>query len=410
MTRCTHADPPATGSASISDPVAASTSGILTEVTETAAKQNLLDLDREGLERFFVEALDEKRFRAHQVMKWIHHRHVTDFDEMTDLGKTLRAKLHELAEVRVPQIQFEKPSVDGTHKWLLAMDGSNAIEAVYIPDKGRGTLCVSSQVGCALNCTFCSTGTQGFNRNLSTAEIIGQVWVAAKHLGNVPHKQRRLTNVVMMGMGEPLMNFDNVVRAMSVMRDDLGYGLANRRVTLSTAGLVPMIDRLGQESDVSLAVSLHAPNDELRTQLVPLNKKYPIAELMEACVRYAQRRKGESVTFEYTLMKGVNDQPEQARELVQLMREFDNRLQMKDAAKINLIPFNPFPGTRYERPDDVTVRRFQKLLNDAGRIAPVRRPRGDDIDAACGQLKGQVMDRTRRQAEFNKHLAEQEKR
>ena len=381
-----------------------------TEVTDTAAKQNLLDLDREGLERFFVEALDEKRFRAHQVMKWIHHRHVTDFDEMTDLGKTLRAKLHELAEVRVPQIQFEKPSVDGTHKWLLAMDGSNAIEAVYIPDKGRGTLCVSSQVGCALNCTFCSTGTQGFNRNLSTAEIIGQVWVAAKHLGNVPHKQRRLTNVVMMGMGEPLMNFDNVVRAMSVMRDDLGYGLANRRVTLSTAGLVPMIDRLGQESDVSLAVSLHAPNDELRTQLVPLNKKYPIAELMEACVRYAQRRKGESVTFEYTLMKGVNDQPEQARELVQLMREFDNRLQMKDAAKINLIPFNPFPGTRYERPDDVTVRRFQKLLNDAGRIAPVRRPRGDDIDAACGQLKGQVMDRTRRQAEFNKHLAEQEKR
>ncbi|MEN1925007.1 23S rRNA (adenine(2503)-C(2))-methyltransferase RlmN [Luteimonas sp. MJ293] len=379
-------------------------------MTETAAKQNLLDLDREGLERFFVEALDEKRFRAHQVMKWIHHRHVTDFDEMTDLGKTLRAKLHELAEVRVPQIQFEKPSVDGTHKWLLAMDGSNAIEAVYIPDKGRGTLCVSSQVGCALNCTFCSTGTQGFNRNLSTAEIIGQVWVAAKHLGNVPHKQRRLTNVVMMGMGEPLMNFDNVVRAMSVMRDDLGYGLANRRVTLSTAGLVPMIDRLGQESDVSLAVSLHAPNDELRTQLVPLNKKYPIAELMEACVRYAQRRKGESVTFEYTLMKGVNDQPEQARELVQLMREFDNRLQMKDAAKINLIPFNPFPGTRYERPDDVTVRRFQKLLNDAGRIAPVRRPRGDDIDAACGQLKGQVMDRTRRQAEFNKHLAEQEKR
>ncbi|MGY0559530.1 MULTISPECIES: 23S rRNA (adenine(2503)-C(2))-methyltransferase RlmN [unclassified Luteimonas] len=385
-------------------------SGIPTEVTATAAKQNLLNLDREGLERFFVEALDEKSFRAHQVMKWIHHRHVTDFDEMTDLGKTLRAKLHELAEVHVPQIQFEKPSVDGTHKWLLAMDGSNAIETVYIPDKGRGTLCVSSQVGCALNCTFCSTATQGFNRNLSTAEIIGQVWVAAKHLGNVPHKQRRLTNVVMMGMGEPLMNFDNVVRAMSVMRDDLGYGLANRRVTLSTAGLVPMIDRLGQESDVSLAVSLHAPNDELRTQLVPLNKKYPVAELMDACVRYAQRKKGESVTFEYTLMKGVNDQPEQARELVQLMREFDNRLQMKDAAKINLIPFNPFPGTRYERPDDVAVRRFQKLLNDAGRIAPVRRPRGDDIDAACGQLKGQVMDRTRRQADFQKHLAEQEKR
>lgn len=375
-------------------------------MTDVAAstKQNLLDLDREGLERFFADTLGEKRFRAHQVMKWIHHRHVTDFEQMTDLGKALRAKLEQHAEVRVPQVQFEKPSADGTHKWLLAMDGSNAIETVYIPDKGRGTLCVSSQVGCALNCQFCSTATQGFNRNLSTAEIIGQVWVAAKHLGNVPHKQRRLTNVVMMGMGEPLMNFDNVVRAMSVMRDDLGYGLANKRVTLSTAGLVPMIDRLGEVSDVSLAVSLHAPNDELRTELVPLNRKYPIAELMDACVRYAQRKRGESITFEYTLMKDVNDQPAHARELVRLMREFDNRLQMKDAAKVNLIPFNPFPGTRYLRPDDAAIRRFQKLLNESGRIAPVRRTRGDDIDAACGQLKGQVMDRTRRQAEFRKRL------
>jgi 23S rRNA (adenine2503-C2)-methyltransferase len=373
-------------------------------VIERTTKQNLLDLDREGLERFFAETLGEKRFRAHQVMKWIHHRHVTDFEQMTDLGKALRAKLKQHAEVRVPQVQFEKPSADGTHKWLLAMDGSNAIETVYIPDKGRGTLCVSSQVGCALNCQFCSTATQGFNRNLSTAEIIGQVWVAAKHLGNVPHKMRRLTNVVMMGMGEPLMNFDNVVRAMSVMRDDLGYGLANKRVTLSTAGLVPMIDRLGEVSDVSLAVSLHAPNDALRTELVPLNRKYPIAELMDACVRYAQRKRGESITFEYTLMKDVNDQPAHARELVRLMREFDNRLQMKDAAKVNLIPFNPFPGTRYQRPDDAAIRRFQKLLNESGRIAPVRRTRGDDIDAACGQLKGQVMDRTRRQAEFRKSL------
>ena len=369
-----------------------------------STKQNLLDLDREGLERFFADTLGEKRFRAHQVMKWIHHRHVTDFEEMTDLGKALRAKLEQHAEVRVPQVQFEKPSADGTHKWLLAMDGSNAVETVYIPDKGRGTLCVSSQVGCALNCTFCSTATQGFNRNLSTAEIIGQVWVAARHLGNVPHKQRRLTNVVMMGMGEPLMNFDNVVRAMSVMRDDLGYGLANKRVTLSTSGLVPQIDQLGEVSDVSLAISLHAPTDELRTQLVPLNKKYPIAELMDACVRYAQRKRGESVTFEYTLMKDVNDQPEHARQLVRLMRDFDNRLQMKDAAKVNLIPFNPFPGTRYQRPDDTAIRRFQKLLNEAGRIAPVRRTRGDDIDAACGQLKGQVMDRTRRSAEHRKRL------
>ncbi|MEG2981588.1 MAG: radical SAM protein, partial [Stenotrophomonas sp.] len=218
----------------------------------TAGKQNLLDLDRAGLEKFFVEVLGEKKFRAHQVMKWIHHRYVTEFDEMTDLGKVLRAKLQEHAEVLVPNIVFDKPSADGTHKWLLAMgvDGKNAIETVYIPDKTRGTLCVSSQVGCGLNCTFCSTATQGFNRNLTTAEIIGQVWVAARHLGNVPHQMRRLTNVVMMGMGEPLMNFDNVVRAMSVMRDDLGYGLANKRVTLSTSGLVPQIDRLSTESDV----------------------------------------------------------------------------------------------------------------------------------------------------------------
>ena len=376
-------------------------------MNEVAKKQNLLDLDREGLERFFADTLGEQRYRAHQVMKWIHHRYVTDFDAMTDLGKALRAKLQQHAEVVVPQIHFEKPSADGTHKWLLGMDGKNAIEAVFIPDKGRGTLCVSSQVGCALNCTFCSTATQGFNRNLSTAEIIGQVWVAARHLGNVPHLQRKLTNVVMMGMGEPLANFDNVVRAMSVMRDDLGYGLANKRVTLSTAGMVPMIDKLGEVSDVSLAVSLHAANDALRTELVPLNKKYPIAELMEACVRYAQRKRGESITFEYTLMRDVNDQPQHARELARLMREFDNRLQMKDAAKVNLIPFNPFPGTRYARPDDATIRRFQKLLNESGRIAPVRRTRGDDIDAACGQLKGQVADRTRRQADHLKRLEAQ---
>ena len=370
------------------------------------ARQNLLDLDRAGLERFFAQTLGEQRYRAHQVMKWIHHRYVTDFDQMTDLGKALRAKLHDHAQVVVPDVVFDKPSADGTHKWLLAMgqDGRNAIETVYIPDKGRGTLCVSSQVGCGLNCTFCSTATQGFNRNLTAAEIIGQVWVAARHLGNVPHQQRRLTNVVMMGMGEPLMNFDNVVRAMSVMRDDLGYGLANKRVTLSTAGLAPMIDRLGVESDVSLAVSLHAPFDELRSELMPINRKYPIAVLMDACVNYALRKKGDSVTFEYTLMKGVNDQPEHARGLVKLLREFDRRVQMKDAAKVNLIPFNPFPGTRFQRPEDAAIRAFQKLLNEAGMIAPVRRTRGDDIDAACGQLKGQVIDRTRRSAQFRRGL------
>ena len=378
----------------------------LPKTAPTAGKQNLLDLDRAGLEKFFVETLGEQKFRAHQVMKWIHHRYVTDFDQMTDLGKALRAKLHDHAQVVVPDVVFDKPSADGTHKWLLAMgqDGRNAIETVYIPDKGRGTLCVSSQVGCGLNCTFCSTATQGFNRNLTTAEIIGQVWVAARHLGNVPHQRRRLTHVVMMGMGEPLMNFDSVVRAMSVMRDDLGYGLANKRVTLSTAGLAPLIDRLGVESDVSLAVSLHAPFDELRSELMPINRKYPIAVLMDACVNYALRKKGDSVTFEYTLMKGVNDQPEHARGLVKLLREFDRRVQMKDAAKVNLIPFNPFPGTRFQRPEDAAIRTFQKLLNEAGMIAPVRRTRGDDIDAACGQLKGQVMDRTRRQAEFRRGL------
>nr|WP_245879478.1 23S rRNA (adenine(2503)-C(2))-methyltransferase RlmN [Xanthomonas pisi] len=375
--------------------------------TPELRKQNLLDLDREGLERFFADTLGEARYRAHQVMKWIHHRYVTDFDQMTDLGKALRAKLHQHAEVLVPNVVFDKPSTDGTHKWLLAMgtDGKNAIETVYIPDKGRGTLCVSSQVGCGLNCTFCSTATQGFNRNLTTAEIIGQVWVAARHLGNVPHQQRRLTNVVMMGMGEPLMNFDNVVRAMSVMRDDLGYGLASKRVTLSTSGLVPMIDRLSTESDVSLAVSLHAANDTLRESLVPLNKKYPIAELMESCARYLRgNKKRDSVTFEYTLMKGINDQPEHARQLARLMRQFDNAVQSKDAGKVNLIPFNPFPGTRYERSGETEIRAFQKILLDAQVLTMVRRTRGDDIDAACGQLKGQVMDRTRRQAEFRRTL------
>ncbi|MGS1079322.1 23S rRNA (adenine(2503)-C(2))-methyltransferase RlmN [Pseudoxanthomonas beigongshangi] len=374
------------------------------------AKQNLLDLDRDGMEHFFVEQLGEQKFRAHQVMKWIHHRYVTDFEQMTDLGKGLRAKLQEHAEVVVPGVVFDKPSADGTHKWLLGMgvDGKNAVETVYIPDKNRGTLCVSSQVGCGLNCTFCSTATQGFNRNLTTAEIIGQVWITARHLGNVPAQNRRLTNVVMMGMGEPLLNFDNVVRAMNIMRDDLGYGLASKRVTLSTSGLVPMIDRLSTETDVSLAVSLHAPNDALREQLVPLNRKYPIAELMASCARYLRaNKKRDSVTFEYTLMKGVNDQPEHARQLAQLMRKFSNATQLKDAGKVNLIPFNPFPGTRYERSGEEDIRAFQKLLLDAHVLTMVRRTRGDDIDAACGQLKGQVLDRTRRQAEFRRQLQEQ---
>ncbi|SBV36247.1 putative Fe-S containing enzyme [uncultured Stenotrophomonas sp.] len=393
----------------------------LPKAAPTAGKQNLLDLDRAGLEKFFVETLGEQKFRAHQVMKWIHHRYVTDFDQMTDLGKSLRAKLQQHAEVVVPGVVFDKPSADGTHKWLLAMgvDGKNAVETVYIPDKGRGTLCVSSQVGCGLNCTFCSTATQGFNRNLTSSEIIGQLWWAKRvleadagtaRLGGAGNDDTRVvSNVVMMGMGEPLMNFDNVVRAMSIMRDDLGYGLANKRVTLSTSGLVPMIDRLSVESDVSLAVSLHAPTDELRETLVPLNKKYPIADLMASCARYLRgNKKRDSVTFEYTLMKGVNDQPEHARQLARLMRQFDNAVQARDSGKVNLIPFNPFPGTRYERSDEEQIRAFQKILLDSQVLTMVRRTRGDDIDAACGQLKGQVMDRTRRQAEFNRLLQEQD--
>jgi 23S rRNA (adenine2503-C2)-methyltransferase len=376
-------------------------------MSEAAEKINLFDLDREGMERFFAETLGEKRFRAHQVMKWIYHLHITDFEQMTDLGKVLRSKLEQHAVIRPPSVMFDKPSADGTHKWLLGMDAGNAVETVFIPEKTRGTLCVSSQVGCGLNCQFCSTATQGFNRNLSAAEIIGQVWVAAKHLGNKPHHIRRLTNVVMMGMGEPLLNFDNVIRAMSIMRDDLGLGLANKRVTLSTAGLVPMIDRLAVESDVSLAVSLHAPNDELRTELVPLNKKYPIAELMGACERYALRKPRESITFEYTLMKGVNDKPEHARQLAKLMRGLDSKVQRANTAKVNLIPFNPFPGTRFERSDEKQIRDFQTSLMNAGVLTMVRRTRGDDIDAACGQLKGQVMDKTRRQQEFKKRLSAQ---
>ncbi|NII10938.1 23S rRNA (adenine(2503)-C(2))-methyltransferase RlmN [Oleiagrimonas sp. C23AA] len=368
------------------------------EVVNKADKINLMNLDRQGLREFFT-GLGEKPYRADQVMKWIYHRLESDFDNMTDLGKSLRAKLAESCYVGPPNVLFEKASTDGTHKWLLGMDGGNAIEAVYIPEPTRGTLCVSSQVGCGLNCTFCSTATQGFNRNLSAAEIIGQVWVAAKHLGNVPHQRRRITNVVMMGMGEPLMNFDNVVTAMNNMRDDLGFGLANKRVTLSTSGLVPQIDKLSTAADVSLAVSLHAPNDELRTELVPLNKRYPIDELLAACQRYVSTRPRATITFEYTLMKGINDKPEHARQLVKLMRRLPS--------KVNLIPFNPFPGTRYERSDPEAIAAFQAILNQAGLVAPVRRTRGDDIDAACGQLKGQVLDRTRRSATFRKQLEEQ---
>lgn len=361
-------------------------------------KVNLLDFDRQGLRDFFTQ-IGEKPYRAEQVMKWMYHHLEDDFSRMTDVGKALRSKLEATCYVGAPKTMLDKVAIDGTQKWLLGMDGGNAVEAVYIPEPTRGTLCVSSQVGCSLACTFCSTGTQGFNRNLSTAEVIGQMWVAAKYLGNVTHQNRRITNVVMMGMGEPLLNFDNVTKAMSLMRDDLGFGLASKRVTLSTAGLVPMIDKLSDTIDVSLAVSLHAANDELRTELVPLNKRYPLVELVAACQRWVARRPRTSITFEYTLMKGINDQPEHARALVKFMRKLAT-------CKVNLIPFNPFPGTRYERSDAATIHAFQTHLLNAGVLTMLRRTRGDDIDAACGQLKGQVLDRTRRQAQFRKQLDE----
>ncbi|MEM9301135.1 MAG: 23S rRNA (adenine(2503)-C(2))-methyltransferase RlmN, partial [Pseudomonadota bacterium] len=293
----------------------------------------------------------------------------------------------DVAEIRPPKVITEQRSEDGTRKWLIRLAGKNAVETVFIPEGDRGTLCVSSQVGCALNCSFCSTATQGFNRNLSTAEIIGQVYAAARALGHDPNN-RRITNVVMMGMGEPLMNFDNVISAMSLMRDDFAFGLAGKRVTLSTAGLVPMIDRLREEIDVSLAVSLHAPFDELRNELVPLNKKYPIAELLEACRRYVRGTRNR-VTFEYTLIDGVNDEPEHARALVKLLHTVPS--------KLNLIPFNPFPGTQYRRSSPERIRRFQEIVMASRLVATVRKTRGDDIDAACGQLVGRVQDRTRRQ-------------
>ncbi|MGN6790438.1 MAG: 23S rRNA (adenine(2503)-C(2))-methyltransferase RlmN [Rhodanobacteraceae bacterium] len=359
------------------------------------ARANLLDFDRQGMRDFFA-GLGEKPWRADQVMKWIYHRLESDFGAMTDLGRGLREKLPEVAVVSPPKALLDKASSDGTRKWLLGMDAGNAVETVYIPEPTRGTLCVSSQIGCGLNCRFCSTGTQGFNRNLAASEITGQIWHAAKQLGNVTHQQRRITNVVMMGMGEPLLNFDNVVRAMSLMRDDLGFGLASKRVTLSTAGVVPMIDKLGEVADVSLAVSLHAPNDELRTQLVPLNKRWGIDELLDACARYAARKPRATITFEYTLMRGVNDTPVLAKQLVKLMRRLP--------AKVNLIPFNPFPGAQYERSDETVIRDFQTILLNAGVQAMVRRTRGEDIDAACGQLKGKVADRTRRHAEFRRRV------
>ena len=362
------------------------------------SKINLLDFSETGLREFF-ESVGEKPFRASQILKGIYHQQVTSFDVMTNLGKELRVKLDEIATVELPRVLSEQRSEDGTVKWLLGLQGGNAVETVFIPEPGRGTLCVSSQVGCALNCTFCSTATQGFSRNLSTAEIIGQVWLAANTLGHERNGKRVITNVVMMGMGEPLLNFDAVVDAMSLMRNDLGFGLAAKRVTLSTAGMVPGIDKLSETLDVALAVSLHAPFDELRSTLVPLNKKYPIAELMAACARFLEGQHKRLVTFEYTLIDGVNDHPEHARALVKLLRRLPS--------KLNLIPFNPFPGTTYRCSTADRIEKFKRIVMAGGLIATVRKTRGEDIDAACGQLVGKVIDRTRRQAQYKEFLEQE---
>ena len=357
---------------------------------DAPGRVNLLGMSRAALQEFLV-GLGEKPYRALQLMKWIYHQGVSDFSAMTDVGRELRERLAACAEIRPPEVAEEHISADGTRKWLIRVDGGSCVETVFIPEDGRGTLCVSSQVGCSLDCSFCSTGKQGFQRDLSSAEIIGQVWIAARAFG-LPKKggQRRITNVVMMGMGEPLLNFDNVVTATDLMMDDFAYGISKRRVTLSTAGVVPALDRLAKLSEVSLAISLHAPNDALRDQLVPVNRRYPIRELLASARNYigAQSDTKRVVTVEYTLISEVNDRPEHAHELAALLRDYP--------CKINLIPFNPFDASDYRRPSRNAVSRFWNILTEAGLRVTVRSTRGDDIDAACGQLVGRVEDRTRR--------------
>ncbi len=353
---------------------------------------NLLGLDQEGL-KAFCAGLGEKPYRARQLLRWIHQAGVDDFDLMTDMSKALRTRLQDCARITAPRVIRDSTAGDGTHKWLLDVGTGNAIETVFIPEENRGTLCISSQAGCALECSFCSTGAQGFNRNLSTEEIISQLWWANRCLGRGVSADRPISNVVMMGMGEPLANFENVVAALELMLDDLAYGLSRRRVTVSTAGLVPGIDRLRDACPVALAVSLHASNDALRDRLVPINRKYPIKELLAACVRYLDRAPRNFIMFEYVMLGGVNDSVGHARELVSLVKDVP--------CKINLIPFNAFAGSRYERSAPDSIARFRDVLMQAGLLATIRKTRGDDIEAACGQLAGQVQDRTKRRQRRN---------
>ena len=354
---------------------------------------NLLGLDAQGMERFFA-GLGEKPFRARQVLKWIHRRGAAGFGEMTDIARELRAKLAASAAIEPPAVAGDSSSADGTRKWLLKVDGANAVEAVFIPEEGRGTLCVSSQAGCTLDCAFCSTGKQGFNRNLSAAEIVGQLWLANRALGvhgragAVGAGNRAISNVVFMGMGEPTMNLDAVIPAARLMIDENGYGLSRRRVTVSTSGVVPGMDRLAAECPVALAVSLHAPDDALRDRLVPVNRKYPIRELLKACNRYLERAPRDFITFEYVMLEGVNDSEAQAKALLGIAARV--------RCKFNLIPFNPFPDSGFKRSPAERVRRFAEVLQRGGITVTTRKTRGDGIDAACGQLAGEVADRTRR--------------
>ena len=352
---------------------------------------NLLDYDLEGL-ALFCERLGEKRYRAVQLFRWIHQKGAVRFEDMTDLAKSLREKLTMTAHLSALPVMSQNLSKDGTVKWLFDVGGGDAVETVFIPEDDRGTLCISSQAGCAVGCRFCSTGHQGFSRNLSTAEIVGQLWFAEHFLRkHLRQSQRVISNVVMMGMGEPLQNYSSLIPALRVMLDDHGYGLSRRRVTVSTSGVVPMIDRLALDCPVALAVSLHAPNDSLREDLVPLNRKYPLAELLDACHRYLAHAPRDFITFEYCMLDGVNDQVEQAQELVRLVRE---RTSAGLACKFNLIPFNPFPASGLTRSSMAQVQLFARILSDAGIVTTIRKTRGDDIDAACGQLAGDVRDRT----------------
>lgn len=360
------------------------------------AKVNLLDFNLVKLREFFV-TLGEKPFRAQQVLQWIHQGGMKDFEAMTNLSKSLRQQLEAVAEIRLPEIVSTHHSADGTRKWLIKLDCGNCIETVFIPERTRGTLCVSSQVGCSLNCSFCSTAKQGFNRNLSTAEIIGQVWMAVRELSQRQGAHdKQITNVVMMGMGEPLLNYDNVLAAMDLMMDDFAYGLSKYRVTLSTSGVVPQMQRLRENSPAALAVSLHAPNDDLRNELVPINKKYPLAMLMDVCRQYYGKASKRCVTFEYVMLKDVNDQPEHAKQLAKLLHNVPS--------KINLIPFNPFPLTSYECSSAETQEAFKKYLQLKGFNTTIRKTRGQDIVAACGQLaaEGKVIDRTSRSQRWQK--------